>query len=45
VFLQLPLDPTSATGIRAGFPDWHESALYSFKPGALRDRLTRRPVT
>ena len=44
VFLQLPLDPTSATGIRAACPHWHQSPLYSLKPKGLRDRVTRRPV-
>jgi len=45
VILKLPPDPTSATGIRAGTPDWHNSSLYSFNPKALRDQVTRRPVT
>jgi nicotinate-nucleotide adenylyltransferase len=44
VLLQLPLDPTSATGIRAATPDWHQSTLYSFKPQAARDGVTRRPI-
>jgi nicotinate-nucleotide adenylyltransferase len=44
VLLQLPLDPTSATGIRAATPDWHQSPLYSLKPQALRDGVTRRPI-
>ena len=44
VFLQLPLDPTSATGIRAACPDWHQSPHHSFNPKALRDRVTRRLV-
>jgi len=44
VFLQLPLDPTSATGIRAACPDWHQSPDYSFNPKALRDGVTRRLV-
>jgi nicotinate-nucleotide adenylyltransferase len=45
VFLQLPLDPTSATGIRAGNPDWHQSTVYSFNPKALRDNVTRKAVS
>ena len=45
VFLRLPLDPTSATGIRAADPNWHQSEAYSFNPRALRDGVTRRLVT
>ena len=45
VFLRLPLDPTSATGIRAAAPHWHLSDDYSFNPRALRDGVTRRLVT
>jgi nicotinate-nucleotide adenylyltransferase len=45
VFLRLPLDPTSATGIRAAAPNWHLSDDYSFNPRALRDGVTRRLVT
>jgi nicotinate-nucleotide adenylyltransferase len=45
VFLRLPLDPTSATGIRAADPNWHQSEDYSFNPRALRDGVTRRLVT
>ena len=44
VLLRLPLDPTSATGIRAVSADWHQSATHSFNPKALRDRVTRRPI-
>jgi nicotinate-nucleotide adenylyltransferase len=44
VFLQLPLDPTSATGIRAACPNWHQSPHYPFKPKGLRDRVTRKAV-
>ncbi|MFN3389193.1 MAG: nicotinate-nucleotide adenylyltransferase [Allosphingosinicella sp.] len=44
VFLSLPLDPTSATGIRAASPDWHNSPAYSFNPKALRDGVTRRAL-
>ncbi|MEA3003108.1 MAG: nicotinate-nucleotide adenylyltransferase [Sphingomonadales bacterium] len=45
VLLRLPLDPTSATGIRAAVPDWHLSDEHSFNPRALRDGVTRRLVT
>ncbi|HYE26777.1 MAG TPA: nicotinate-nucleotide adenylyltransferase [Allosphingosinicella sp.] len=45
VLLRLPLDPTSATGIRAAEPNWHLSEAYSFNPRALRDGVTRRLVT
>ena len=44
VFLQLPLDPTSATGIRAACPNWHQSPHHPFNPKALRDGVTRRIV-
>ena len=44
VLLQLPPDTTSATGIRAATPHWHQSSLYSFKPQALRDGITRRLI-
>ena len=44
VLLRLPLDPTSATGIRAASADWHQSSAYSFNPKALRDQVTRRPI-
>jgi nicotinate-nucleotide adenylyltransferase len=44
VLLRQKLDPTSATGIRAASADWHQSSAYSFKPKALRDGLTRRPI-
>jgi nicotinate-nucleotide adenylyltransferase len=45
VLLRLPLDPTSATGLRAANPDWHQSFHGSFHPEALRDGVTRRAVT
>jgi nicotinate-nucleotide adenylyltransferase len=45
VLLRLPPDPTSATGIRAARPHWHHSASKSFNPKALRDGVTRRPLT
>jgi nicotinate-nucleotide adenylyltransferase len=44
VFLPLPLDPTSATGIRAALPDWHHSGPYSFNPPLCRDGVTRRAL-
>jgi nicotinate-nucleotide adenylyltransferase len=44
VLLQLPLDTTSATAIRAADPDWHRSDRQSFNPRALRDDVTRRPL-
>jgi nicotinate-nucleotide adenylyltransferase len=45
VFLSLPPDPTSATGIRAADCNWHQSKPYSFNPESLRDGVTRRLVT
>ena len=45
VLLQLPPDPTSATAIRAANPDWHEAAMKSFQQRAMRDGVTRRPIT
>jgi nicotinate-nucleotide adenylyltransferase len=44
VFLPLPLDPTSATRLRAARPDWHQSKPYSLQPGSLRDGVTRRAL-
>jgi nicotinate-nucleotide adenylyltransferase len=44
VFLRLPPDPTSATGLRAALPRWHESPQHSFKPKALRDGVTRKAI-
>jgi nicotinate-nucleotide adenylyltransferase len=44
VLLRLPLDPTSATAIRAADPDWHLSSENSFNPKGLRDQVTRRPL-
>jgi nicotinate-nucleotide adenylyltransferase len=44
VFLTLPLDPTSATGIRAALPDWHHSYPHSFNPPSCRDGVTRRAI-
>lgn len=44
VLLNLPPDPTSATGIRAADPDWHQKTAKSFNPKALRDGVTRRPL-
>jgi nicotinate-nucleotide adenylyltransferase len=45
VLLQLPPDPTSATAIRAANPDWHETAMKSFQHKAIRDGVTRRPIS
>jgi nicotinate-nucleotide adenylyltransferase len=45
VLLQLPPDPTSATAIRAANPDWHEDAMKSFQHRAIRDGVTRRPIS
>ncbi|MEA3054540.1 MAG: nicotinate-nucleotide adenylyltransferase, partial [Sphingomonadales bacterium] len=45
VILRQPLDSTSATGIRAAEPNWHQSEAYSFNPRVLRDGVTRRLVT
>jgi nicotinate-nucleotide adenylyltransferase len=45
VLLNLPPDPTSATGIRAAAPLWHQSEEYSFNPNGLRDPITRKAVT
>ena len=45
VLLRLPPDPTSATALRAACPHWHETVMKSFHPEAVRDRVTRRPIT
>lgn len=45
VLLTLPPDPTSATAIRAANPDWHESVMKSFHPKAMRDGVTRKPIS
>ncbi len=45
VLLDLPPDPTSATGIRAADPNWHQNTAKSFNPKALRDGVTRRPLS
>ena len=45
VLLRLPLDPPTATGIRAAAPHWHITDDYSFNPRALRDGVTRKLVT
>ena len=45
VLLSLPPDPTSATALRAANPDWHESPRKSFHPKAVRDGVTRRPIS
>jgi len=44
VLLKLPLDPTSATAIRAADPDWHLSSEKPFNPKGFRDGVTRRPL-
>jgi nicotinate-nucleotide adenylyltransferase len=44
VLLTLPPDRTSATAIRAANPDWHESAMKSFQPKALRAGDAREPT-
>lgn len=44
VLLRLPLDPTSATALRAAEPDWHQKPEYSLNPMARRDGVTRRPL-
>jgi nicotinate-nucleotide adenylyltransferase len=45
VLLDLPPDPTSATAIRAADPQWHESVMKSFDPKAVRDGVTRKPLS
>ncbi len=45
VLLILPPDPTSATAIRAANPDWHEAVMKSFHTKAVRDGVTRRPIS
>ena len=50
VLLSLPLDPTSATGLRSADPHWHQQSGHkgrrsSFNPKALRDGVSRRPIT
>jgi nicotinate-nucleotide adenylyltransferase len=45
VLLSSPPDPLSATAIRAANPDWHETATKPFQHKALRDGVTRRPIT
>ncbi|HEY6916670.1 MAG TPA: nicotinate-nucleotide adenylyltransferase [Allosphingosinicella sp.] len=42
VLLDLPLDPTSATALRAAEPRWHEKLPGTFDTKALRDGVTRR---
>jgi nicotinate-nucleotide adenylyltransferase len=44
VLLKLPLDPTSATSLRAARPSWHQAENHKFNPQALRDGVTRRPI-
>ena len=45
VLLQLPPDPTSATALRTANPHWHKYQAKTFNPRALRDRVTRRPLS
>jgi nicotinate-nucleotide adenylyltransferase len=45
VLLSLPPDPTSATGLRAADPNWHQLFDNSFNHTALRDGVTRRPLS
>lgn len=45
VLLSSPPDPTSATALRAANPDWHENATKPFQKKALRDGVTRRPIS
>jgi nicotinate-nucleotide adenylyltransferase len=45
VLLELPPDPTSATARRAADPDWHEAVMKSLHNQAVRDGVTRRPLT
>ena len=45
VLLSVPPDRTSATAIRAADPQWHESAIKSFHLLALRDGVTRKPLS
>jgi nicotinate-nucleotide adenylyltransferase len=44
VLLKAPLDPTSATSLRAVHPSWHRAQDHSFNPQGLRDGVTRRPI-
>ena len=45
VLLSLPPDPSSATALRAANPDWHKDLRKSFQPKAVRDGVTRRPIS
>ncbi|HWT11691.1 MAG TPA: nicotinate-nucleotide adenylyltransferase [Allosphingosinicella sp.] len=45
VLLDLPPDPTSATALRAARGQWHEAVMKSFHPEAMRDPVTRRPLS
>lgn len=45
VLLQLPPDSTSATARRAADPNWHEAVMKSLQTQAVRDGVTRRPLT
>ncbi len=44
VLLDLPLDPTSATALRAASPGWHQKFPGTFQTKALRDGVTRRQL-
>jgi nicotinate-nucleotide adenylyltransferase len=44
VLLNLPPDPTSATGLRLADPNWHHIYDRTLNPTALRDDVTRRPL-
>lgn len=45
VLLELPPDPRSATALRSADPDWHLFNGKELNPRALRDGVTRRPVS
>ena len=45
VLLQLPPDPTSATALRAADPQWHEAVTKMIYPQAIRDGVTRKPLS
>jgi len=45
VLLCVPPDRTSATAIRAANPRWHETAMKSFYSQAIRDGVTRKPLS
>ena len=45
VLLRVPPDRISATAIRAANPRWHETVMKSFHPQAIRDGVTRKPLS